>query len=78
MSARVFQHVINQLKESVNKTIYVLDDLGYVIACTDLVHIGESRSDALTVFDDEHLLYVDGKNTYCPIGSYVKPENIIM
>ena len=78
MSARVFQNVINQLKETVNKTIYVLDDLGYVIACTELVHIGESRSDALTVFDDEHLLYVDGKNTYCPIGSYTRPENVII
>ena len=39
MSARVFQNVINQLKESVNRAIYVMDDIGMVIACTELVHI---------------------------------------
>ena len=45
MSARVFQNVINQLKESVDKTICVLDNSGVVIACTDIVNVGKERPD---------------------------------
>ncbi len=78
MSARVFQNVINQLKETVNKSIYVLDDVGMVIACTELVHIGEDRSDVLSYFDEETSIYTADGYTYCPIGSYSRPENVII
>ena len=53
MSARVFQNVINQLKESVNRAIYVMDDIGMVIACTELVHIGENKEEVLGYFDED-------------------------
>ena len=78
MSARVFQNVINQLKETVNRSIYVLDDIGLVIACTELVHIGENRAEALNYFDEDHTTVVVDGYTYCPLGSYTRPENLIV
>ena len=78
MSARVFQNVINQLKESINRSVFVLDDAGMVIACSELVHIGENMAEALGYFDEDHItVAVDGR-TYSPIGSYVKPENVVV
>ena len=77
MSARVFQSVINQLKETVGKAIYVLDDAGVVIACTDLVHVGETRAEVLGSFDEDTTIITSEGYTYCPLGSYTRPENII-
>ena len=77
MSARVFQSVINQLKENVAKAIYVLDDAGVVIACTDLVHVGETRTEVLGSFDEDTTIITADGYTYCPLGSYTRPENII-
>ena len=78
MSARIFQNVINQLKDNVKRSIFVLDDIGTVIAATDLVYIGDDHSDALAYFDDETRIYSANGYTYCPIGSYIRPENVIM
>lgn len=77
MSARVFQSVINQLKESVSKNVYVLDDAGVVLACTDLAHVGETRENIVGMFDEDTTIVTDGGFTYCPLGSYTTPENII-
>ena len=77
MSARVFQSVINQLKENVGKSIYVLDDTGVVIACTDLVHVGETRTEVLGCFDEDTTIITSEGYTYCPLGSYTRLENII-
>jgi carbohydrate diacid regulator len=45
MSSRIFQNVIIQLKDSVDRTIGVVDDQGYVIACSELAIIGSRLED---------------------------------
>ncbi len=78
MSARVFQNIINQLKENVDKSIYVLDDMGIVAACSDLTHLGEDHSKVLDKFDGETEFFVSDGCTYFPIGSLMRPENVIV
>ena len=78
MSARVFQNVINQLKETVDKQIYVLDDVGIVVASSDLTHIGQSMSGTLTLFVEDGKTVVSDGRTLCPLGSAVKPDNVIV
>ena len=78
MSARVFQNVINQLKENVDRSICVLDDIGIVTACSELTHIGENMADALTLFTEDGKTVTSGGNTYCPIGSFARPDNVIV
>ncbi len=78
MSARVFQNVINQLKETVSRSICVLDETGAVIAASELQNTGKSRSEALGYFsEDGKTVVVDG-STYCPMGSFARPDNVII
>ena len=49
MSNRVFQSVINQMKDATDRQIGVIDDQGYVVACNELSMIGTQLSDILEV-----------------------------
>ena len=41
MSNRLFQSMLHQMRDVVDRTIGVIDESGTVIACTDLGGIGE-------------------------------------
>ena len=42
MSNRLFQSVIHQMKDAVDRTIGVIDESGSIIACSELGRIGEA------------------------------------
>jgi carbohydrate diacid regulator len=46
MASRLFQSIILQMKDSVDRIIGIIDSTGAVVACTDLPRIGEVREDA--------------------------------
>ena len=46
MSSRIFQSVIVQMKEATDRCLGVIDDQGFVVACSELSMIG-SRVDEL-------------------------------
>lgn len=48
MASRLFQSVVLQMKDTVDRTIGIVDATGAVVACTDLPRIGEMREDAIT------------------------------
>ena len=70
MSSRIFQNVVIQMKDSIDRTIGVVDDQGFVVASSELAMIG-SR------LDDFHLYEFDGSDqpvptnvrTYCALSS---------
>lgn len=78
MSTRVFQSVINQLKENIDRTIAVIDDTGVIVACSELVRIGENHSSVLEMFSYDDECLTNGGNTYRLIGSYAKIDSVIM
>ena len=43
MANRLFQNVIHQMKSAVDRVIGVIDENGVVIACSELVRIGEIK-----------------------------------
>ena len=43
MSNRLFQTVVNQMKDAIGRTIGIIDENGIIIACSELEKIGESR-----------------------------------
>ena len=43
MSNRLFQTAIHQMKDSIGRTVGVIDDNGIIIACSELTKIGESK-----------------------------------
>lgn len=48
MASRLFQSIILQMKDTVDRTIGIVDASGAVVACTDLPRIGEMREEAIT------------------------------
>ncbi|MEG0115568.1 MAG: PucR family transcriptional regulator, partial [Hydrogenoanaerobacterium sp.] len=41
MSNRLFQGVIHQMKDSIDRNVGVIDDSEIIISCSDLTRVGE-------------------------------------
>ena len=76
MSNRLFQGVIQQMKEAVDRVIGVMDENGVIIACSDLVKIGEIRQGVREELAYSAEMVMVGGYTYRPIGIGAKAEYI--
>ena len=77
MSNRLFQTVIHQMKSAIDRVIGVIDENGVIIACSELVKIGEIKQgvrDELTYTTD---IVVSGGYTYRPISAGTKSEYVV-
>ena len=77
MSNRLFQSVIHQMKDVIDRTIGVIDETGVVIACSELVKIGEVRQNIRDEMAYTTDMFVSGGYTYRPLSSGVKREYVI-
>ncbi len=70
MSSKIFQNVIIQMKDSVDRTIGVVDEQGFVVASSELAMIG-SRMDDFHIYEFENgeKEIITGTRTYCPLSS---------
>lgn len=77
MSNRLFQGIIHQMHDAVDRVIGVVDDAGLTIACSELSKIGEMRPEV----KDEMLYTTDSAvingYTYRHIGSGTNPEFVV-
>ncbi len=71
MSSRIFQGVVLQMKDSVNRTVGVIDSEGVVVACSELTCIGEHWSGAVAAVNgaDSGVAYFEGK-TFKPLAGW--------
>ncbi len=74
MSNRLFQGIIFQMKDAVNRIIGVIDENGVVIACSELIKIGEVRSGLREEFAFSMDAVVSGGYTYRPLGTSSRTE----
>ena len=77
MSNRLFQGVIHQMKDAVDRVIGVIDENGVIISCSELVKIGEVKQgirDELAYTAES--VAIDGY-TYRQIGMCAKAEYIV-
>lgn len=74
MSSRLFQGIINQMRDAVDRTIGVIDDQGNIVACSELNIIGEARKNVIVagVFNAKQTCVDD--YTYTVFESNVHPE----
>ena len=74
MPNRLFQSIVNQMRDSIDRNIGVVDESGSVIACSELGQIGEIRKGVVSagVFAGMQTC-VDGC-TYKAFGNSVHPE----
>ena len=73
---KLFQGIIYQMKDSVDRTIGVIDDRGTIIACSQLTHMGETRKGALEEISYSFDSVVYEGYTYKPIGTHSHIEYI--
>ena len=77
MSNRLFQSVIHQRTDAIDRVIGVIDENGVIIACSELVKIGEIKQgvrDELAYTSD---MVTSSGYTYRPVGGGVKAEYIV-
>ncbi len=74
MSNRLFQGIVHQMKDSVGRTIGVIDENGTVIACSELGRIGEVVGISPTAVFAAGQTLAAGGFTYRSFGSPVQPE----
>ena len=75
MSNRLFQSVIHQMKDAVDRTIGVIDESGNIIACSELGRIGEALGPSVSeaVFSTVGNVS-SGDLIFRSFGSSVHPE----
>ena len=55
MANRVFQSVIYQMKDAIDRVVGVVDEMGTVISCSELNLIGEVREGFVEAVSYTHL-----------------------
>lgn len=77
MSNRLFQGIIHQMRDSIDRVIGVIDENGAIIACSELVRIGEFRQDVRDELAYTSDIVISGGYTYRPIASGTKWEYVV-
>jgi len=77
MSNKLFQGLIYQMKEAVDRNIGILDDKGIIIACSQLTRIGEVNKEILEEVSYTFDTIIWEGYTYRPIGSHARIEFVV-
>ncbi len=74
MSNRLFQGIIHQMKDAIDRTIGVIDETSVIIACSELGRIGEVNENINTETLISTVPFVINGDTYKSFGNNSKPE----
>ncbi|MCI8350830.1 MAG: PucR family transcriptional regulator [Oscillospiraceae bacterium] len=74
MSNRLFQGVVHQMRDAIDRVIGVIDESATIISCSELSKIGETNEFVSFELNDTHDFFVRDGYTYKPFGSRLKPE----
>ena len=77
MSNKLFQSLVYQMREAVDRDIGIIDEKGTIVACSQLSRIGESHKDILDELSYSFDLLRTGGYTYKPIGSHARIDYIV-
>ncbi len=74
MSNRLFQGVIHQMREAIDRIVGVVDETGSIISCSELEKIGEQIGvNVSDIFSTNETICLDGV-TYLTFGSHLRHE----
>ncbi len=77
MSNRLFQGIIHQMKDAIDRTIGVVDSSGAIICCSDLIRIGEPDFvDTKDILASTEIKVVGGR-TFLAIGGQNRPDSAV-
>ncbi len=74
MSNRLFQGIIHQMSDSIDRTVGVIDDSSTIISCSDPARVGERNDYLFSGFSDIPNCFSRDGYTYKVFGSEQNPE----
>ncbi|MEG2813614.1 MAG: helix-turn-helix domain-containing protein [Oscillospiraceae bacterium] len=74
MSNRLFQGVIHQMRDTIDRVIGVIDDTTTIVACSELSKIGTTNEYITFDLSDKCEPFVRDGFTYKPFTAYQRPE----
>lgn len=74
MSNRLFQGIVHQMKDSIDRVIGVVDNSAVTISCSDLTRIGEANEYLVLDLNENSDIFVRDGYTYKPFGTHSKPD----
>ena len=74
MSNRLFQGIVHQMRDTIDRVIGVVDDQATIIACSELSRIGITNEFISLDITEGHDVFVRDGLTYKPFGSHIKPD----
>ena len=74
MSNRLFQGVIHQMRDAIDRTIGVIDETSVIIACSELGRIGEVNDSVTAETMASPNPFVINGYTYRSFGNRPRPE----
>ncbi len=74
MSNRLFQGLIHQMRDTIDRVIGVLDDQANIIACSELSKVGMTNEFISLANADSHDIFIRDGYTYKPFGPHMKPD----
>ena len=77
MSNRLFQGVVHQMKDAIDRMIGVIDEKSTVIACSELSKVGDVHDLKLSNISSGTDTFVKGQFTYKPFGTAQQPEYML-
>lgn len=77
MSNKLYQGLVHQIKDSIGRTIGVIDESGCITACSEITHIGEFPTINTTeLFSSPEVKISNGK-TYLAFGQSMQPFSAV-
>ena len=77
MQSRIFQNACNQLKKDIHRRLGIMDDNGYIIACSDESKVGFQKEAVATHFETNIEDYVSSCYIFRKIETYSKNTYIV-
>ncbi len=74
MSNRLFQGVVHQMRDTIDRVVGVIDDTATVISCSDLTKIGGHNDYISLDAADGNEIFIKDGYTYKPFGTRIKPD----
>ena len=74
MSNRLFQGVMHQMRDTINRVIGVVDETATIISCSELSKIGSTNEFIALDLSESHDIFIRDGYTYKPFGPHIKPD----
>ncbi len=77
MQSRIFQNACNQLKKDIHRRLGIMDDNGYILACSDETKVGFQKEAVATYFAASNEDYIGSGYIFRKIETYNKVTYIV-